>query len=148
MRNSPHDDRGTTDEITPRSTTTTSSTLTDVEVVFEYTPIIGRRQRVTIIPDTGGEAWRIEHEHRNGEWRETGREPITESDLYVRGQLEEHNTREIDSDSHSLSTVFDVSSARESFLVGEKHYCDICSRPFNSLDDLANHHCRSHPESG
>ena len=153
MTNSPSDDihpvdLETADEPTPTSTTTTSSTHTDLEVVFEYTSITGHRRRVTIVPDTGGEAWRIEHERRAGEWRETGREPITEFDLHVRGRLEEHNAREIDPDPRSQSAVPDGGNVRESFLTVQNHYCDICSRPFDTLDDLANHDCRRHPESG
>lgn len=31
---------------------------------------------------------------------------------------------------------------REAFLDGDAHYCDICDRPFDSWDDLANHDCR------
>ncbi|WP_177209234.1 hypothetical protein [Natronobacterium haloterrestre] len=50
----------------------------DLELTLEYTTINNRRRRITIVPDTGGEAWRITHEIRNGEWRETGREPISE----------------------------------------------------------------------
>ncbi|AHG01546.1 hypothetical protein HALLA_03895 (plasmid) [Halostagnicola larsenii XH-48] len=49
-----------------------------LELTLEYTTINDRRRRITIVPDTGGEAWRITHEIRNGEWRETGREPISE----------------------------------------------------------------------
>ena len=49
-----------------------------LELTLEYTTIDDRRRRITIVPDTGGEAWRITHEVRNGEWRETGREPISE----------------------------------------------------------------------
>ena len=141
------DNLETADETTLADTTPTSSTHTDLEVVFEYTSITGRRRRVTIVPDTGGEAWRIEHERRAGEWRETGREPITEFDLHVRGRLEEHNAREIDPDPRSQSAVPDGGNVRESFLTAQDHYCDICSRPFDTLDDLANHDCRRHPES-
>ncbi|ELY41485.1 hypothetical protein [Natronorubrum sulfidifaciens] len=122
-------------------------TETTVEFAFEYTSITGRRRRVMIVPDTCGEAWRIEHERRAGEWREAGREPITEFDLHVRGQLEEHNAREIDPDSQSQSAVSDGGNVREWFLTTQDHYCDICSRPFDSIDDLANHDCRRHPES-
>ena len=142
------DNLETDDKTTLTSTIIISSTHTDLEVVFEYTSITGRRRRVTIVPDTGGEAWRIEHERRAGEWRETGREPITEFDLHVRGQLEEHNAREIDPDPRSQSAVPDGGNVRESFLTAQDHYCDICSRPFDSIDDLANHDCRRHPESG
>ncbi|MFA9427051.1 hypothetical protein [Natronorubrum sp. A-ect3] len=123
------------------------STETAVEFVFEYTSITGRRRRVTIVPDTGGEAWRIEHERRAGEWRETGREPITEFDLHVRGQLEEHNARETDPDPRSQSAVPNGGNVSELFLTSQDHYCDICSRPFDSIDDLANHDCRRHRES-
>jgi len=31
---------------------------------------------------------------------------------------------------------------REAFLRGDAHYCDICSRPFDSTDELANHDCQ------
>ncbi|ELY86150.1 PadR family transcriptional regulator [Natrialba taiwanensis] len=48
-----------------------------LEFIFEYRTIDNRRRRMTIIPDTGGETWRITHEHHDGEWRETGREPIS-----------------------------------------------------------------------
>ncbi|OLZ39334.1 hypothetical protein A6E15_18270 [Natrinema saccharevitans] len=49
----------------------------DLEFGFEYTTIDGRRRRVTILSETGGDAWRIVHEYRDGEWREVGREPIS-----------------------------------------------------------------------
>jgi len=31
---------------------------------------------------------------------------------------------------------------REAFLRGESHWCDICDRPFESTDELANHDCQ------
>ncbi|WP_202911822.1 hypothetical protein [Natrialba swarupiae] len=55
----------------------------DLELVLEYTTINNRRRRITIVPDTGGEAWRITHEIRKGEWRETGREPISELTIHL-----------------------------------------------------------------
>ncbi|WP_323173642.1 hypothetical protein [Natrialba sp. PRR66] len=67
-----------------------------LEFIFEYTTIDNRRRRMTIIPDTGGEAWRITHEHRDGEWRETGREPISG----VTVQLSNHPT-DLDDESTS-----------------------------------------------
>jgi len=45
-------DVGTVDDAILVSTTTTSSTQTALEVVFEYTSITGCRRRVTIAPDT------------------------------------------------------------------------------------------------
>ncbi|ELY84175.1 hypothetical protein [Natrinema pallidum] len=116
------------------------STEPTVEFVFEYTTINGRRRRVMVVPDTGGEAWRIEHERRNSKWRETGREPITEVDLHVQGRP---------SDQQRQSAVPDGGhTERETFLTVQRHYCDICQCPFDSLTTLASHDCRLQPESG
>ena len=56
------------------------------ELMLEYTTMDGRRQRVTFVPatDAGDDARRITHERRDGEWRETGRQLISE--LVVRLQ--------------------------------------------------------------
>ncbi|WP_174811828.1 hypothetical protein [Salinadaptatus halalkaliphilus] len=65
----------------PRITTDGGHDVTpnyNLNLILEYTTINNRQRRIMIVPDTGGEAWRITHEIRNGEWRETGREPITE----------------------------------------------------------------------
>ncbi len=63
-----------------------------LKLVLEYTTLNGRRQRITIVPDTGGEAWRITHEIRNGEWRETGREPISELTIDLSNANERRHT--------------------------------------------------------
>ncbi len=118
-----------------------------VEFVFEYTSINGRRRRVMVVPDTGGEAWRIEHERRNSKWRETGREPITEVDLHVQGRPSEHDPSELEH--QRQSAVPDGGhTKRETFLTEQRHYCDICECPFDSLTTLASHDCRLRPEGG
>ncbi|WP_254525980.1 hypothetical protein [Natrinema caseinilyticum] len=112
-----------------------------VEFVFEYTSISGRRRRVMIVPDTGGEAWRIEHERRNSDWRETGREPITEVDLHVQGRPSEHDSS--GPNQQRQSAVPDGGHTNhETFLTEQRHYCDICECPFDSLTTLASHDCR------
>ena len=122
------------------------STEATVEFVFEYTAINGRRRRMMVVPDTGGEAWRIEHERRNSTWRETGREPITEVDFHVQERPSEHDPSESD---QRQSVVPDGGQMnRETFLTGQRHYCDICDCPFDSLSKLASHDCRLQPEGG
>jgi len=122
------------------------STEPTVEFVFEYTTINGRRRRVMVVPDTGGEAWRIEHERRNSNWRETGREPITEVDLCVQERPSERDPSE--SDQRQSAVPDGGHMNRETFLTEQGHYCDICERPFDSLTKLASHDCRLQPEGG
>ncbi|MDQ2051676.1 hypothetical protein RBH26_14445 [Natronolimnohabitans sp. A-GB9] len=123
------------------------STEPTVEFVFEYTTINGRRRRVMVVPDTGGEAWWIEHERRNSTWRETGREPITEVDLHVQGRPRDHDSSELEH--QRQSAVPDGGHMnRETFLTEQRHYCDICECPFDSLTKLASHDCRLQPEGG
>jgi len=123
------------------------STEATVEFVFEYTTINGRRRRVMVVPDTGGEAWRIEHERRNDNWRETGREPITEVDLHVQGQPSEYDPSELEQ--QRQSAVPDGGHINhKTFLTEQRHYCDICECPFDSLTKLASHDCRLQPEGG
>jgi|AntDeeMinimDraft_5_1070356.scaffolds.fasta_scaffold02940_7 hypothetical protein len=123
------------------------STEATVEFVFEYTTINGRRRRVMVVSDTGGEVWRIEHERRNSTWRETGREPITEVDLHVQERPTEHDTSELEH--QRQSAVPDGGHMnRETFLTEQRHYCDICECPFDSLTNLASHDCRLQPEGG
>ena len=122
------------------------STEATVEFVFEYTTINGRRRRVMVVPDTGGEAWRIEHERRNSTWRETGREPITEVDLHVQEWSSKHDPSE--SDQRQSAVPDGGHMNRETFLTGQRHYCDICECPFDSLTKLASHDCRLQPEGG
>ena len=122
------------------------STEATVEFVFEYTTINGRRRRVMVVPDTGGEAWRIEHEHRNSNWRETGREPITEVDLHVQGRPSEHDSSESDQRQSAIPDGGHMN--RETFLTEQRHYCDICECSFDSLATLASHDCRLQPEGG
>ncbi|TMT81739.1 hypothetical protein E2L06_17670 [Haloterrigena sp. H1] len=122
------------------------STEATVEFVFEYTAINGRRRRVMVVPDTGGEAWRIEHERRNSKWRETGREPITEVDLCVQERPSEHDSSESDQRQSAIPDGGHMN--RETFLTGQRHYCDICECPFDSLTTLASHDCRLQPEGG
>jgi len=122
------------------------STEPTVEFVFEYTTINGRRRRVMVVPDTGGEAWRIEHERRNSTWRETGREPITEVDLHVQEWSSKHDPSE--SDQRQSAVPDGGHMNRETFLTGQRHYCDICECPFDSLTTLASHDCRLQPEGG
>ncbi|WP_254534043.1 hypothetical protein [Natrinema gelatinilyticum] len=122
-------------------------TETTIEFVFEYTAINGRRRRVMVVPDTGGEAWRIEHECRNSNWRETGREPITEVDLHIQKRPSEHDSSE--SDQQRQSAMPDGGHMnRETFLTEQRHYCDMCECPFDSLPKLASHDCRLQPEGG
>ncbi|OAQ51484.1 hypothetical protein HTG_18940 [Natrinema mahii] len=121
-------------------------TETTVEFVFEYTTINGRRRRVMVVPDTGGEAWRIEHERRNSDWRETGREPITEVDLDVQEWPSEHGSSESDQKQSAVPDGGHMN--RETFLTEQSHYCDICECPFDSLTTLASHDCRLQPEGG
>jgi len=108
------------------------------------TTINGRRRRVMVVPDTGGEAWRIEHERRNSTWRETGREPITEVDLHVQEWSSKHDPSE--SDQRQSAVPDGGHMNRETFLTGQRHYCDICECPFDSLTTLASHDCRLQPE--
>jgi len=120
---------------------------TTVEFVFEYTTINGRRRRVMVVPDTGGEAWRIEHERRNSKWRETGREPITEVDLHVQERPSEHNSTELEHQRQSAMPDGGHTN-HETYLMEQRHYCDICECPFDSLTKLASHDCRLQPEGG
>jgi len=122
------------------------STEATVEFVFEYTTINGRCRRVMVVPDTGGEAWRIEHERRNSTWRETGREPITEVDFHVQERPSEHDPSE--SDQRQSAVPDGGHTKHETFLTDQRHYCDICECPFDSLTKLASHDCRLQPESG
>ncbi|TMT78006.1 hypothetical protein E2L06_20850 [Haloterrigena sp. H1] len=122
------------------------STEPTVEFVFEYTTINGRRRRVMVVPDTDGEAWRIEHERRNSNWRETGREPITEVDLHVQGRPSEHDSSE--SDQRQSAVPDGGHTKHETFLTEQRHYCDICECPFDSLTTLVSHDCRLQPEGG
>ncbi|WP_455448157.1 hypothetical protein [Natrinema thermotolerans] len=96
----------------------------DLEFVFEYTTINGRRRRVTIIPETGGDAWRILHEYRNGEWREVGREPISSLHLQLSSfeaagaQTDQAETRDTPADGNTDETR---SSAREALEAEPSH---------------------------
>lgn len=40
------------------------------------------------------------------------------------------------------------SRGREAFLDGDAHWCDICSRPFDTFPELANHDCRPRTDDG
>lgn len=40
------------------------------------------------------------------------------------------------------------SRGREAFLDGDAHWCDICSRPFDTFPELANHDCRPQTDDG
>jgi len=117
-------------------------------LVLEYTTIDERRRRVAIVPDTGGEAWRIEYERRNGEWRETGREPISAVALHLRG----HREYEGHKDDPDLPTIGQPAATdggatgRDAFLAGDAHYCAVCDQPFETLEDVAVHDCRTRPD--
>jgi hypothetical protein len=82
------------------------------------------------------------HDRRNSTWRETGREPITEVDLHVQEQPSEHEHQR-------QSAVPDGGHTKhETFFTEQRHYCDICECPFDSLTKLASHDCRLQPEGG
>ncbi|APX98559.1 hypothetical protein [Natronorubrum daqingense] len=82
-----------------------------LEFVFEYTTVDDRRRRVTIIPDTGGEGWRITHERRDGEWRETGREPI--SGLHLQLSSTENANPATPSTNHSAVDLETLATAHD-----------------------------------